>query len=130
LLFAEKIPWPADSEEQTVWRCPQCNEWVDRPLAVCWQCGTARDGTVNPYFHWAELPESETGPDRTPFQFGLRTLLVFVTLFSLFLAAWRCMGGSVVAFLGLVILTNLFSAAVGIVVTLMLPKPDDSGNYP
>jgi len=29
-----------------------------------------------------------------------------------------------------VILINVFSAAVGVIVTLMLPKPDDSGNYP
>jgi len=115
-----------------MWRCPQCNELIDAPLAVCWQCGTASDGTVNPYFHRAE-PADPTGNepdlDIEPFQFN-RTLLALVALCLFFLAAWQSLGQSIIAFLALIILGNIFSAAVGIIVTLILPKPDDSGNYP
>ena len=117
-----------------MWRCPQCNELVDAPLVVCWRCGTAPDGEVHPAFPLKEParppPGGETDPDRTPMQFSLRSLFVFVTLCSFLLAAGRCLGGSIIVFIAILIFANIFSATVGVIVTPILPKQDESGNYP
>ncbi|HWC88483.1 MAG TPA: DUF2007 domain-containing protein [Pirellulales bacterium] len=32
------------------WRCPRCGSEVEPGFEVCWKCGTARDGTVDPDF--------------------------------------------------------------------------------
>jgi hypothetical protein len=32
------------------WICPKCGETVDPGFDVCWQCGTAADGTEDPSF--------------------------------------------------------------------------------
>src|SRR5688500_12051630 len=32
------------------WTCPKCGERVNGDFAMCWACGTARDGTEDPSF--------------------------------------------------------------------------------
>ena len=34
-----------------MWHCPKCGEQLDDGFDVCWNCGTARDGTADPGFH-------------------------------------------------------------------------------
>jgi len=33
-----------------MWTCPKCGSKVDPGFDVCWNCGTARDGTEDPTF--------------------------------------------------------------------------------
>ena len=43
---------PADIQDATnrPWTCPTCGEHIERDFSVCWNCGTAEDGTVDPGF--------------------------------------------------------------------------------
>jgi hypothetical protein len=47
----EGLPVPA-------WSCPKCGEHVDANFDVCWNCGTAADGSEDPGF----LTADQTGP--------------------------------------------------------------------
>jgi hypothetical protein len=40
------------------WSCPKCGEHVDANFDVCWNCGTAADGSEDPAF----LSADQTGP--------------------------------------------------------------------
>lgn len=44
-----------------MWRCSQCDESVDDTFDVCWNCGAAIDGTVNPGFR--PEPDDPAVPD-------------------------------------------------------------------
>jgi uncharacterized protein with PIN domain len=33
-----------------MWRCGKCSEQVEDDFAVCWKCGTSREGLTNPQF--------------------------------------------------------------------------------
>ena len=50
--------------ENSSWQCPNCGERVDLEFAVCWNCGTGRDGTAAADFQ----PEADdpTVPDPGP----------------------------------------------------------------
>ncbi|HUT09095.1 MAG TPA: hypothetical protein VMY42_01240 [Thermoguttaceae bacterium] len=113
-----------------MWRCPKCSETVEQPFEVCWKCGTSADGTEDLDFQ----PEPDGDAIRetgrvVPWQFSLRTMLVFVTLWSVLLALWRCFGRPVIEFVAIVVLGNVFSALVGLVVTWLLGKPEESDNH-
>jgi len=79
------------------WQCETCGEAIDETFEACWNCGTGRDGTVDPAFR-RELddptvpdpgPSQETATDSTSKrrrwrpQFSLRTLMILVFLISL-----------------------------------------------
>jgi len=40
------------------WRCPRCSETVQANFNVCWNCGTARDGTEDPDFVRADATDA------------------------------------------------------------------------
>jgi hypothetical protein len=40
-----------------MWQCVKCREKVKDDFDVCWNCGTARDGTEDPEFRKVEDPE-------------------------------------------------------------------------
>ncbi len=41
-----------------MWNCPSCGTRVEASFEVCWNCGTARDGTPDPTFIRAD----DSGP--------------------------------------------------------------------
>lgn len=44
-----------------MWNCPKCSERHEDSFEVCWNCGTAQDGTDDPEFQRAEeSPASST----------------------------------------------------------------------
>ncbi len=43
-----------------MWNCTKCREPVEESFEVCWNCGTARDGTEDPAFRKAD---DEPAPD-------------------------------------------------------------------
>ncbi len=45
-----------------MWTCPKCETKVDPGFEICWNCGTAQDGTVDPLF----VPADEAGPIENP----------------------------------------------------------------
>jgi hypothetical protein len=51
-----------------MWRCPNCGERIEPQFAVCWKCGTARDGTrANGFRAKPDDPaEPDLGPDPEP----------------------------------------------------------------
>jgi hypothetical protein len=58
-----------------MWDCPKCREAVDQEFDVCWNCGTGRDGTVDPQFKRvtddASVPDASFDLDyAAPFMFG------------------------------------------------------------
>jgi transposase len=44
-----------------VWQCVKCREQVETSFAVCWNCGTSREGVEDPDFRKADAagPEPE-----------------------------------------------------------------------
>src|SRR4051812_46279056 len=48
----------SDRGTRPMWTCPKCGSKVDPGFDVCWQCGTAPDGTEDPTFVSAD----ESGP--------------------------------------------------------------------
>lgn len=62
------------------WNCPKCRESVNDELGVCWNCGTAQDGTEDPDFRRAE-PETATPKSRVRrYLFSLWTLVGLVVV--------------------------------------------------
>lgn len=49
-----------------MWTCPKCAEEVDDEFEVCWACGTAPDGTEDPFF----ISADEVGPLDDPAEEG------------------------------------------------------------
>jgi hypothetical protein len=41
-----------------MWTCPTCSTKVDPSFDVCWNCGTTREGVIDPTF----VPADEAGP--------------------------------------------------------------------
>jgi hypothetical protein len=37
-----------------MWQCVKCREEVEENFDACWNCGTSRDGTEDPYFRKTE----------------------------------------------------------------------------
>src|SRR5262245_25495670 len=68
------------------WICPCCRETIDDALEVCWQCGTATDGSRDPQFEHADDFEPEIPETRPQFQLGTLVWLMFVgcLVFALF----------------------------------------------
>lgn len=48
-----------------MWICPQCRESVEDGFAVCWKCGTSKDGLVDPNFLNQEI---EPAPENLPLE--------------------------------------------------------------
>jgi len=48
--FAKGSSRSGQNEESHVWNCTKCNEELEDSFGVCWNCGTARDGTEDPTF--------------------------------------------------------------------------------
>jgi len=101
------------------WKCLQCRELVEDHHDVCWHCGTAQDGSIDPSFQHADEFEPPLPPPEK-LQFHLRSLLLLVTALSLVfgmfnvIAAGRLTLWSAVTFLaGLTSLTLLIGVAVG-----------------
>jgi hypothetical protein len=83
-----------------MWDCRQCREAVEEKFDVCWNCGTARDGTVDPEFRrvclrcgWTEKTPLELAISfRVPRQFGIRDLLVLMLVLSILLSILKTFG--------------------------------------
>ena len=52
------------------WHCPNCRESIEPSLDVCWQCGTARDGSVDPTFALADDYEPPIAEEKPQFHLG------------------------------------------------------------
>lgn len=49
-----------------MWTCPQCGTKIDPSFDICWNCGTAQDGTPDPTFVSADdAGPIELAPDAT-----------------------------------------------------------------
>lgn len=46
-----------------MWSCPKCRKDVDVDFEVCWNCGTAQDGTHDPTFVRADAQPPSTAKD-------------------------------------------------------------------
>jgi uncharacterized protein YbjQ (UPF0145 family) len=42
-----------------MWSCPKCRELVEDEFDVCWNCGTAKDGTQDPSFRQTDDADEE-----------------------------------------------------------------------
>jgi hypothetical protein len=42
-----------------MWTCPKCNETVEDDFCVCWNCGTAQDGSLDPEFHQVDTETAQ-----------------------------------------------------------------------
>jgi hypothetical protein len=52
-----------------MWKCSKCGEALPDGFAVCWSCGTSKDGVPDPHFHSdsaTAAPENEPLPDIEP----------------------------------------------------------------
>ena len=84
-----------------MWPCPNCTEQVDDQFDVCWNCGTAKDGTTDPDFRVerALAPQDES-EDVEPIQFRIGHILALTALVA------------VVSAVGLSVFLKMFVGAV------------------
>jgi hypothetical protein len=89
LLQRQREPPPADASaalSSGSWRCPECGSQVDAGFEICWNCGTSRDGQIDPSFaaepaesepqsapspaalDWQSPPDGKTDLDSNPFR--------------------------------------------------------------
>ena len=66
-----------------MWTCPKCAESLDDNFAVCWQCGTDREGQVDASFQREPDDRSAVTERESPrplrWQFGLTSLFLIVS---------------------------------------------------
>jgi hypothetical protein len=48
-----------------MWKCPKCSEALPDGFAVCWSCGTSKDGVLDPHFH---SDSATAAPENEPLQ--------------------------------------------------------------
>jgi uncharacterized protein YbjQ (UPF0145 family) len=71
--------------DENMWKCSKCREEVEDSFEVCWNCGTANDGTVDPSFHREENDQAppsedeETAISAGPVKPAARTRKIIVT---------------------------------------------------
>ena len=49
-----------------MWDCPKCGERHEDSFEICWNCGTAPDGTEDPDFQRAEVEAGATAAESEP----------------------------------------------------------------
>lgn len=45
-----------------MWTCLRCGEQIEDGFDACWQCGTDREGQIDPNFRHADEPEPRPAP--------------------------------------------------------------------
>jgi formylglycine-generating enzyme required for sulfatase activity len=66
-----------------MWICVKCAEEVEDSFEICWNCGTSQDGQFEvPLIRDVESTVVSNRDSLRWYQFRLRTLLIFVTLFA------------------------------------------------
>lgn len=75
----------------TPWTCPSCEAEVPADFAVCWSCGTSRDGTRNPAFRRVEEYDLSADTDAVrriePAHFTIRAMFIVVAVTAVAMAA-------------------------------------------
>ena len=117
-----------------MWNCPKCGESSDDTFAVCWHCGTDRDGNEDPGFRpVSELVDAGTELAETerpqPWQFSLWSLFLLVTCVALILGLIHGLPRVVVEVVVGIVIANLLGLILGFFVTYVLRIPDD-GSLP
>ena len=113
-----------------MWNCPKCDESLYDTFAVCWQCGTDRNGKEDPDFG-LELDNgngvTEVEETERPFrlQFSLRSLFLLVTCTALIVSLSRGIPKVVELVLITIVIANLFGLILGMFVTYVLRIPND-----
>lgn len=111
-----------------MWNCPNCDEPLEESFAICWQCGTDRQGKVNPNFvpvNDGDLTiDSESSKRNGPPQFSLRFLFLFSTAIGAILGLVNA-PGSVSFIFWAIIGANLLGLIIGLFVTHILQFPND-----
>jgi hypothetical protein len=113
-----------------MWNCPKCDESIHDNFAVCWQCGTDRNGREEPDFGLQpdngntvmELDETEP-PLR--WQINLWCFFLLVSCAALIVGLIRGIPAVVVLALICIVIANLFGLIVGLFVTHVLGFPND-----
>jgi hypothetical protein len=115
---------------QSMWTCPTCNESHGAAFAVCWRCGTSRDGTRDTDFVVETDPadsliDAEEPASPTTRQFSLSRLFQVVTLAALLLGISRGRPNVLVLTFICIAAANLLGLVVGLLVTYGLGLPND-----
>jgi hypothetical protein len=84
-----------------MWLCPECDETIDDPFDVCWNCGTDQAGIKDLEFRHADehpVIYSESPPKiKKTAQFGLLSLLVSMTCLAIIFSVVAKGGGPLLA---------------------------------
>jgi predicted nucleic-acid-binding Zn-ribbon protein len=49
-----------------MWDCPHCGEKHEDSFEVCWNCGSSKDGTIDPSFRRADDGDTSPAPKDSP----------------------------------------------------------------
>lgn len=116
---------------QPPWTCPKCRAECTDEFDVCFQCGTARDGTEDPDFAAQVDPGHHSPPVEpawraTPPQFGLRHLMLVMTACSVLFTIGYWLGpasiGGTLLFGGSAVVVTAMIVAVNNLLTHRLPE--------
>lgn len=89
-----------------MWRCPHCAEKIEDDFDVCWSCGTARDGVLDPTFQSADAkpgPESSSARgsrDVLDEGEGLETVAEFAQISEAYAIRWKLEDAGIHVFMG------------------------------
>ncbi len=112
-----------------MWSCPNCDESLDDHFAICWQCGTNRQGRMDAGFQ-SEADESQLSanqPAARPitWQFSLWSLFVMLATAAISLRLIEGARDVVTWTLAGIIGANLLGWFAGLFVTYGLGFPND-----
>ena len=91
-----------------MWICPKCSEQHTNAFQVCWNCGTARDGSENPHFQPVE-DSTEAPLSPRVRQFSIRAMFACLTSTSIALALARFSGPVLAALCGALITSAIYA---------------------
>jgi hypothetical protein len=119
------------------WSCPGCGTHVERPFAVCYNCGTSSTGEPDPTFRrevdaaeeaelqWSEAEQTTGVKKLARWQFTLRGLLVFVFVLCGLLAISLHLGPTFWLIVMFILVPNLLGILVALIVTYVFRIPND-----
>jgi hypothetical protein len=111
--------------EMFLWKCSTCGEEIEGTLEVCWKCGTSQTGEQVLDVRVEEsrelLDEETAGKSNS----NPRVISLSILLLGIALGACGFVGASVLLLIIYGMVSGLFSAIVGGMVSLVVPVRDE-----
>jgi len=111
--------------ETAPWICPACGEEIEGNLEVCWKCGTSQAG-ARVFDYDFEKPRDVLDEQAADGSYSfLRVISLSILLVGIALAACGFVGASVILLIIYGMVSGLFSAIVGAMISFVVPSREE-----